>query len=419
MGKQDVIIIGAGASGMMTAACTYGKKIKIIEKNKKIGKKLAATGNGKCNLANSHFSAECYHSNDNKELFSILNQHTYQEILKLLKQMGIYTYEVNGYYYPCSDQAIQVVNALRKKSENLGAIVHLKENVLNVEKQKDGFLVLTNQGEYACKKLVLSCGSMANEILGGTKTGYQLASIFGHDVTDLFPALTGLSVLDQNISIAKGVRCKASATLYSNQNEIAMQSGELQIADAGLSGIMIFNLSTLAAKALNRSENVTIHIDFLPHYTVDDIKDMLLHAKENFPNYKISEILNGFVHEKLASYILKKANINGNMQAVNCSDELFTNFISYLKNKEFNIVKNLSFSQAQVVSGGIPLNEVNLHTMESKLCKNLYITGELLDVDGICGGYNLMWAFLTGYLAGKAITDDNLKRLTIKSQYLK
>lgn len=403
----DVIIVGAGVSGM-TAACvcsdTKDAHVLVIEKNKKAGKKLYATGNGRCNISNSYLDLGCYNSSNEFFPFEIIDPHSFETVNAFMKWLGIQVTEEAGYFYPSSFQASTVVWGFVDKMKQLGVAVHTEETVLAIEKADAGYRVFTDKDTYTTKKLVLSCGGAAAPKLGGTKSGYRLLENMGILSKKISPALCKL-LCREDISVLAGVRKKASVSICSPEGErLKTEEGELQFTADSLSGIVIFNLSSIAADIIKKGGNPVITVSLLNHMTKEDIKTFIRDFISSSGKRTVTACLNGLVNEKMAAYVITRLAIKDNY-AAQLTNETIESIAGFLKNMTFQITGMGDFEDAQVTSGGIDTRMVKPENMELTMHEGMYVTGELLDVDGICGGYNLMWAVITGMKAGEDIRE--------------
>ncbi len=402
----DVIIIGGGPAGMTAAISAYKKlnhknaKILLIEKNKKLGKKLYATGNGKCNLGNTLLDLTCYESNQEFFPYEIIDVHTHKLICDFMDSLGVNITNKEGYLYPSSLQASSVVWAMTDKIKEIGVEVHINEECIKTIFDKNIYHVTTDKNTYTSRNLILAPGGASAPKLGGTKKIYNMASQLGLAVYPPYPALCKLKTA-ADISILAGVRSKAKATLYVNDNEYFTERGELQFTENSLSGIMIFNLSCNAGNLIEQGNKLHIVISLLPEQKETEIFEFLVKARENCPTRTIHAILNGLIHEKLAKYII-------NIQAANrkiCSftDKELENLAHTIKYLKFEVTGCGSFDEAQVTSGGVDTTCINPASCEVYGNKGLFVVGEYLDVTGKCGGYNIMWAIATGMKAGEGV----------------
>lgn len=385
--KKEVIVIGGGASGMMAAICAarQGSRVMLLEKEEKPGRKLLATGNGKCNFTNEYQAIECYYTKDKAFVSSVLEQFGKTETLAFFQELGIYPMEKNGYYYPRSGQAESVVRLLQRELARLGVTVKCKEKVTALEAFGEGFRVETSTYVYEGKRVILAVGGKASPALGSDGSGYSLAQAAGHRITALYPGLTGLVSKEPYFPRLAGVRARASVRLLENGTFALEETGEIQLAAYGVSGIPVFQLCHRVCEALAEGKKTELLVDFLPELTQEAFETYLEDLRLLNPGLKRKELLYGFFDRKLSDVLAEKGG----------------------KTLRFSVQDSRGFEQAQVTAGGIPLSEVNSETMESRKMPGLFLTGELLDVDGICGGYNLQWAWSTGFLAGTAAGKTN------------
>lgn len=408
---KDIIIIGGGASGLVAAiyAAKSGRKVTILEKNKTCGKKILITGNGKCNYWNNDQSISHYHSNNKELLISILNEENKQEILKLFDSIGVIPKIRDGYYYPYSGQATSIQTALIKECE-LNNIEFITETeVLSITKENNIYKIITNNGDYSSKKVILATGSCAAPKTGSDGIGYKIATSLGHSLITPLPALVQLKANASYLKEWHGIRSDVSVSLIENNKQIDRQIGEIQLTDYGVSGICIFCLSGRAARGLHKNKQVQISINFLYPFNINTPEEFIewMNNRNNTVKKRtISDLLDGLLNYKLINLILKISKIDRNNIWNNLSYNQKYLLCTNLINHTIDIIGTNSFDNAQTCTGGIPLTEINPNTMESLYNKGLYITGELLDIDGDCGGYNLTNAWITGYLAGKDSGND-------------
>lgn len=402
----DVIIIGAGPAGMMAAiTAAYGqKKVCLIEHNEKPGKKILVTGNGKCNITNFNITPDCYNSDSKESYFDVINKFSPSELVGFLNSIGLLTKEKNGYVYPYSEQASSVLDALRNEVSRLGIILMLNTKVLDITPD---FTVTTDSKTLKSKSLIISCGSKCYPKTGSDGSGYELAKKMSHTIVPPVPALVQIRCKGDFFRDFAGVRVQAAVTLTVNDNKIINDTGELQLTDYGISGIPVFCISRFVKRELDKKNNPKIHINFMPDYNKKEVRKIISNALCR--NTKIDYItaLNGIFNKKLASVLIRAAGLlNGKSCRDVCENDIETicRLIS-----DFVVIPTDTngFDNAQVCAGGVSLDEVNLSTLESKKVKNLYFAGEILDVDGKCGGYNLQWAFSSGHLCGISVCGDN------------
>ncbi len=404
---KDVVIIGGGAAGIVAAifAALNNSKVTLLERNDKCGKKLLITGNGRCNYWNSDQNLNHYHTDDIDILKEIKTKENDNKILDFFDSIGIVHKIKNGYYYPYSNQAISIKNALITKAKLLN--VEIINNVFVEEIIKDStFIINPNKENIRAKKVIITTGGMAASKTGSDGNGYNLAKTFGHTISKPLPALTSLIGEGNYFKKWAGIRSDVIISLYENDKRICTETGEIQLTDYGISGICTFNISRYASIGLNKGKNEIVKINFVP-WLNSSLKDYLNQKAKEMKGYSISQILEGFLNYKLVNLLLEKSHIKNDdiWENINESNKkLLVNNITAFK---VNITGTNSFDKAQVTTGGIPLTEINPKTMESNKIKGLYFAGEILDVDGDCGGYNLGFAFITGMIAGKSIKGDN------------
>lgn len=400
---KKVIIIGGGASGL-TAAIKASKnyEVTIIEKNEKLGKKILITGNGKCNYWNENQDINNYHSSYS-DYTKIINQMNLVKAHTFLDSIGIIPFIKNGYYYPNSNQAISVVNALVDEAIN-NEVKIITDEVTNVKKENNKFIV---NNKYESDILIVATGGKAAPKTGSNGFGYEIAKSFGHNIIKPLPALVGLEV-EENLRELSGIRVIGEVNLLINNELVQKDLGEIQINDYGFSGIPILQVSSKAIKALDENKNVTISINLLPNIAdnILGLRSFLKVQDRNLNNKSISQILDQLFNYKLSNYLLKISKINNNAKIDKLSNDDLDLLCHNILNFSFKVIKDHGFENAQTTSGGIDLKEIDLDTLESNKVKGLYFCGEILDVDGACGGYNLSFAWITGLIAGE-IRGDN------------
>lgn len=384
---MKIIIIGSGASGLAAGISLLrcGYDVTILERNNISGKKLLLTGAGRCNFFNSDQNIVHYHSSDKDILAKIITSDNIHLVEDFITSLGIVPKVKDGYYYPFANQAYNMKELLERTYLDLGGKIKYNYLVEKIEKKNSLFLINDN---ISCDKLILATGSKAYKMTGSDGIGYQLAKKFNHHIVKVLPSLTSL-ITREKINL-KGVRVDAKVTLYEDGVKVREELGQVQFTDYGLSGICIFNLSYYAVKGLNKNKKEVITIDLMPFMD-----------KVSFKNKKVYDLLLGFLPNKMIDYILKTLDISKDVYYEDLSNDKKQELTKILKEMEFNITSYKEFDFSQVCSGGVSLREINPLTMESIFVKNLYIIGELLDVNGDCGGYNLTFAFLSGILTSR------------------
>ncbi len=397
---MKVVIIGGGASGITSAitARRKGYDVVVLEKNSSLLKKLKITGNGHCNYYNEDQDVCHYHS-DNSELISmIINSVNLENVSLFFDSIGIIPRIKNGYYYPFSNQAISVCSSLILEAQKLGVVLDTDVEVQEVKKSNK-FQVITTNGVYEADKVIVSTGGMSYQKTGSDGFGYRELKRLGHSINLLLPGLTPL-IISNPKKEWKGIRTDVSLSLLENNKLVRKESGEIQLTEDGISGICTMQLSSYISKGLYLGKDERITINFLPFIDEDKFFVFMDNRSRKMKNRTVMELLEGVLNYKLISVILKKEQ---NLIWDECNNKerefIKKNLLSYM----VEVVDTKSFDYSQVTLGGVSLSEVNLETMESKKVKDLYITGELLDIAGDCGGYNLTIAWITGLIAGECL----------------
>lgn len=398
-----MIVIGGGASGIICAIKAAekhsNKKITIIEKQPKIGRKLLSTGNGRCNFTNINSTQSCYHGSFSSHIDFLLNRYSPKDIIEIFKSYGLISrIESDGRVYPYSNHASSLLDILRFRLESLGVEVVCDTAVRSVVKNKDNYQIKTDSKIFTSEKVVFSTGSKASKKLGGDASGIDILNNLGHKIVPLSPALCPIKVDCKYLPSLKGIRSKGKVTLICDGKIIREESGEIQFTQEALSGICVFNLATY----INNVDNAVIRVSLMPEYSEDEIISMLFDRRKSLKKRQSSEFLVGIFHKSLASTILKESIENlTNKSVSDISDKEIRKLAYKINNLDFKVTGKLDFINAQVVSGGVVGDEIDFHTMESKINKNLFICGEAVDINGDCGGYNLQFAFSSGLLAGE------------------
>lgn len=401
----DVIIIGAGASGLMAAAAaaSKGARVALLEHKDDIGKKILATGNGRCNFTNTDMSVNKFHGS--KALIKNgLSQFNYSDTIRFFKELGIPAYDNAGYIYPNSRQAASVVAAFRMELMRLHVDVKTGINITDIKPADDrtGYCIQTDKGSFKSKGLIIACGLTASPKLGSDGSLFRQIEALGHHIQKPLPALCGFSCDGLNFKKITGVRCDATVASVIDGQMTEQNTGELQLADYGISGIPVFQISSLMSRALNKGQRVEVIIDFLPAFSDDElngyIKDRIITTTDN---RSLNEMLNGLLNNKLLLELIHKSGVSPDKKGRLLTDDDCKSLTRSIKHTAVSVKKPRGLEFAQVCAGGIYTKEIDVRTLESKIHPGLYFCGELLDVDGICGGYNLQWAWTSGYIAGE------------------
>ena len=403
--NKTIAVIGGGASGMMAAIAAAGKgaAVKLFERQARLGRKLAATGNGRCNLTNIHADMiSHYHGEEDRFCGPVLERETVRQSLTRFREMGLLTAEEeSGRIYPMSDNAGSVVDVLRFSLDALGVAVSCGCPVKHVKKKADGFLLETEDRRETADRVIVACGGKAGGRLGGGTDGYRLLEELGHSCTALRPALVQLRTEGTVTRGLKGVRTQARITVLHGDKTAAEEAGEVQFTEYGLSGPAIFSVSREAL----RIPGSVISLDLFPDMETDDLYALLQRRARTRPGLTLDDLFTGTVQNRLGRVLVSSSGLRGAMPLREASDVLRP-LAERAKDFSFRIIGDLGFDQAQVTSGGIRTREFDPVTLESRICPGLYACGEVLDVDGDCGGYNLQWAWSSGWIAGKSAAES-------------
>lgn len=397
---SKVVVVGGGASGLVAAIqASKNNEVILLEANDKCGKKILLTGNGKCNYWNSEISLDNYNTDNKKSLNDILE--IKDEVLSFLNNIGIYPRIKNGYYYPFSNQASSVRTLLLTEVEKRNIEVIYNFKVESITKGVYGFIIKSNDNEIVCDKVILANGSCSCPKTGSDGSGYDLAFSLGHHINFVTPSLVPLKGNETYFKDWDGVRCDSKISLFIDDYKVSEEIGEIQLTDYGISGICTFNISGLATKNLELGKKVKVKINFLP--IINDFYEWFDDRNHIIYNHTIEDLLESVIPYKLMFVLLKKAGVEKNNYWNNLKEDQKRKLAEVVEDFSLEITGYQSFDRAQVATGGVSLNEINPDTMESLITSNLYLVGEILDVDGKCGGFNLAFAFISGYIAGRGV----------------
>lgn len=398
---KTVVVIGGGASGMMaalTAAEDKNNKVILLERQQRVGRKLMATGNGRCNLTNVGACGENYHGEQPEFALSALEKFGPQKVLDYFRGLGLVTVtEYGGRVYPLSNSANSVVDVLRFAIERSGIELRSAQPARELIKRGEGFLVRTDEGEINADYVIMACGGAAGAKIGGVMDGYDLLKNLGHKRTALRPALVQLITDPTYPRALKGIRAQAKLRYTCGGEELASSEGELQFIETGLSGPAAFDVS----RAVSVNGEGEVHIDFLGGLTDGELLEILHHRAENMPEMNAEDILTGVVHNRLGKMLVKYSEIGGGRKLCQLKEKDFEAVLKACRDFTVKVSGVEGFDCAQVTAGGIKTTGVNPETMESWFVPHLFICGELLDIDADCGGYNLQWAWASGRAAGR------------------
>ena len=404
--SNKIIVVGGGASGMMAAivARKRGADVTILERNDRVGKKLLATGNGRCNYTNTTINyntfLENYHGENPKFVYSALYSFDLYQTMDFFEMMGITPAVEDNKVFPYSFQASSVLDVLRYEIENLGIELITEAYVVNIIKNKKFKLKLKDGRTFESDKVILATGGMAMPASGSDGNGYNLAKSFGHKLIDIFPGLVQLNLEGNIFKSIKGIKFPGVASLYSNNKLIMEDQGDILFTDYGISGPPILQLSRTALDYQKKHQDIKLKVSIFPNRTKEDMVKYLDKRFKFMPKKTTQEGLIGLINKRLIIPILKEINVDKDKNVLKLSTDELDRLAYILTSWEFNIIGSQGWGQAQVTAGGIDTKDIDDKTMESKLMEDLYITGELLDIDGNCGGFNLQWAWSSGYVAG-------------------
>lgn len=391
---KKVIVIGAGVSGLVSAIkCKNdNNEVLVLEKNSFSGKKILVTGNGRCNFLNDDFTKTHFHSVINNDIERIITLENKVRILNFIKSLGIETKMKNGYYYPFTNKASTVRDALYEEAVKLGTEFKFDYEVYDIKKKDNKFII---NDDLSCDILIMSSGGKAYPKTGSDGSSYILLEKLGHTVTNLYPSLVQIETEDKYLKELDGVRTDTLVSIYDNDKLIKEELGELQLTSYGVSGICVFNLS----RYVNIVDNPIIKINFMPY--TKDYKNYILNLKDN----KIYDSLKRIINEKIAEVILKLSGLDKNKLKSDLSENELNNIVDLMTNFKLKVTGTKSFDNSQVTMGGVDVNEINIDTFESKIIPNLFLEGELLDVDGDCGGYNISFAILSALISSEKVKE--------------
>lgn len=397
MKTYDILIIGGGAAGLAAAVSARKENknitIGVVEKFDRVAKKIHATGNGRCNYTNMDIKSDYFYG-DKAFVEKVIAQFGTDDALEFFANLGIMNRVEDGRVYPLSNQASAIADCLRLYlvENNVDFITDTVVSDIDIDKNGRFYV-----GNLCAEKVIVATGGKAQPNLGSDGSGYKLLQKFGHRMTCVKPALVSLKTETDKIKGLKGVKVFARVALCDNGEKIASDHGEVLFTDYGVSGIPVMQISRFAKKGMS------IKIDMMHSITKADVKGCIYTNVYAFPEREGCELFAGMVNKKIAIPMLKAAGVaSPTVKAKNFTDENIRKCVNFLKELKLTVTGDNGFNNAQVSAGGIELSNFNPETMGSKLCEGLYAAGEILDVDAICGGYNLHWAWATGYLAGKS-----------------
>ena len=397
---NTVLIAGGGASGMaaaLSAAAVPDNRVILLERQARIGRKLLSTGNGRCNLTNMFCAPAHYHGEEASFVIPALSAYPPEKILGWFRSLGLVTAEQQeGRIYPYSDTASSVLDVLRFALESSGVAVRAGESVLSASRAGGRFCVRTSSGDCEADTLIVACGGKAGGKVGGVSDGYELLRSFGHRCSRLYPALVPLHTDTDFPRALKGIRADAHIRLTGGGSLLAESCGEVQFTEKGVSGPAVFDLSRAAS--VHGGE---LEMDFFRSLSAEELLPFLQKRKAVSPEMEAGSAFVGMLHSRLSSVLVRAASIRPSLPMRDLSEKDLFSLVSEAKAFRLRVTGTDSFDAAQVTAGGILTKDFSADTLESRLVPGLFACGEVLDIDGDCGGYNLQWAWASGLLAGR------------------
>ncbi|QFJ55595.1 aminoacetone oxidase family FAD-binding enzyme [Pseudobutyrivibrio xylanivorans] len=395
----DICIVGAGFSGLVLAIklARAGLLVCLLDLNRIVGRRILSTGNGRCNFTNRRMGKEYFYSNSSLDFI----EDKHDELRGFLRELGVIERELDGYYYPITNQAKTIRDALENEVNALNIDVFLDNRGTDITKTDDGFVVTSHRDTFNCKRVCIASGGLSAATLGSSKFGYKMANKFGMKVTKLAPSLVGLTSKDICLKDLGGVRA-LGAVSYRN----ARCEGEIQFNKDGISGYPIMCISRFIGFDELDKKLSSLSLDFVAFMSEDELKDEIKARFNRNSAATILASLNGLTNEKVTEVVVSYSRIYPDTPVSKLDDEDIENLVYNFKHFSMNITGTKGFDNSQVTAGGVELSEIDLNSMEAKKVKGLYFTGEVLDVDGICGGYNLTWAYLSADKAANAIISE-------------
>ena len=402
--NKKVIVLGGGASGMCAAvyAARNGAEVTIIEKNTQLGKKLSMTGNGRCNLSNLDMNEKMYNAAAEKRMKQWLSVYGVLDVINFVKSLGIVIKSEDGYLYPISGQASTVVDAFKNELKRLEVKVVYGEQAkaVNVIEAAEKYEVITNINSYEADRVIIATGGLSGaKSTMSTGDGYYICKKLGLSVKDTYPALVGFKTAEDEIMPENGVRCTAEISFLLGSEVIAREYGELQLTKDGISGIPVMQASGKVVRFLAEGKPIFASINFFPDYDEDDYLSLEKEMLRLRDDRSLAEFLNGYHNSQINEMIIKRTKMGRSMKMKNISESMVLSIFDNYRNYKIRLSDSYGYQLSQVTSGGVSLGDIR-DDMTIVSDNGIFVVGELLDVDGRCGGYNLQWAFTSGAIAG-------------------
>lgn len=412
---RNLVILGGGASGLMAAICAAevlqeqiqkgAVQIQILERCDKVGRKILATGNGRCNLTNSNMDLSYFYGGNPALVSSVMEQFPLEDTLQFFAGLGLWTTEENGKIYPYSLQASTVLDLLRQRAAELGVVEKCSFEVSAIQSMKPGFLLKSKQGEsVGVDILIMAAGGCASPSLGSNGTGHRLMTALGHQLTDLFPAITQIRTETDVVKSIQGIKVNGVLTLKEGATVCGRETGEILFTEYGISGPPAFQLARIVGEAVRdkKKRDIYAYIDFMPETDSQTLLGMLQTRAAAYQRKTLEQFMLGLFNKRIGQVFVKAINKKLTDKVEYMQEKDWAALARAIKNFRFHCIGTQSFQNAQVTAGGVSAHEFDCKTLLSKKVPGLYACGEVLDVDGACGGYNLQWAWSSGFVAGRS-----------------
>ncbi len=407
---HEILVIGGGASGIMASITSkdMGKDVALLEGSDRIGTKILTTGNGRCNITNKNVNYSKYHSEDSEFCKYTLDKFTVEDTINFFNSLGLPLTELDdGKLYPLSLQASSVLDIFRMALEDRNIPIYLNSKIQNIKESSIGFEITSQTGEvYECKKLILCCGGKSAPSTGSDGSGFELVKVFGHSLINPVPALVQLKLKYNYLKSLSGVKFNGFSEIYVDDIPKRKEFGEILFTDYGISGPPILQISAIASYSLSKGKSVKLVIDMMPDLSEKDLVEFLENHWGLFSYRSVFNSFIGLINKKIIPVLLKEASVNNIHKPCYELDWKEKQKIFFLlKNWTFQVYDTNSFKNSQVTAGGINTKEISSKTLESRLVKNLFFAGEIIDIYGDCGGFNLQWSWSSGFIAAKSAAD--------------
>ncbi len=411
--EKRIVVVGGGASGMVAAiaAARLGAPTLVIERMQRVGKKILATGNGRCNLANRFLSLDRYHSSDRGFVGSVLGRFGLEQTLDFFRELGIETREEEeGKLFPLCGQASSVLDVLRYEMDRLGVETLCDARVQSIEAGSRGLTCVCTDGQvFPCGRVIVAAGGKSSPNLGSNGGGYKIAQALGHRVSEPFPALVQINLNAPFLKRLSGLKLDGAARARVGGKVLRTEGGELLFTDYGLSGPPILQISRLLSQATTCGWEAAVELDLFPQWSEADLVERLSRRFQEQAGKPLEFSFVGFLHKRLVPVVLMAAGIESKGTCERLDPASVKRLVALLKGWEIPVTGTQSWMHSQVTAGGVELSEVEAETLESRLARGVYFAGEVLDVDGDCGGFNLQWAWSSGHVAGTAAARSALQ----------